>query len=114
MVVVATLFLISLFFVPLFTVVPPHAYGAALIAIGISMIAPIAKIDFSDDTELLPAVLTIILTSFTYNIGIGITAGLLTYPVFKLFAGRGKEVPSSMWLLAVLSLTFYLVYPYRH
>jgi AGZA family xanthine/uracil permease-like MFS transporter len=113
-IVVAALFLLSLFFVPLFTAVPPHAYGTALIIIGIFMIAPIAKIDFTDFTELIPAFLTIALISFTYNIGVGITAGLLSYPFFKLIAGRSREVPLPLWALAALSLLFYIVYPYRH
>lgn len=39
-VVVALLFLLSLFFgPPLFTAVPPHAYGSALIIIGVGMTA---------------------------------------------------------------------------
>lgn len=112
--VVAALFLLSLFFVPLFTVVPPHAYGIALVVIGIFMIAPIAKINFSDRSELIPSLLTIVLISFTYNIGVGMTAGLLSYPVLKVFAGRAREVTLSMWLLAALSLTFYFFYPYKH
>ena len=113
-VVVAALFLISLFFVPLFTAVPPHAFGTALIIIGVFMIAPIAKIDFTDFTELIPAFLTIVLISFTYNIGVGITAGLLSYPFFKVITGRTREVPPPLWVLAALSLLFYLVYPYHH
>lgn len=113
-VVVAALFGLSLFFVPLFTAVPPHAFGTALIIIGVFMIAPIAKIDFTDFTELIPAFLTIVLISFTYNIGVGITAGLLSYPFFKVITGRSTEVPAPLWVLAALSLLFYLVYPYHH
>lgn len=112
--VVAALFALSLFCVPVLTIVPPHAYGTALIAIGIFMIAPVAKLDFSDYTELIPAFLTIVLTCFTYNIGVGVTAGLLSWPLLKLAAGRAKEVRLAQWLLAGLSLTFYLVYPYSH
>ncbi len=111
--VVAGLFACSLFLAPLFTAIPPHAYGIALIAIGILMIAPITQLDFSDYTELIPAFLTIVLISFTYNIGVGMTAGLLTYPVLKLLTGRVKEVPPPMWILAAMSLLFFVVYPYR-
>jgi len=111
--VVAALFLLSLFFAPLTTAVPPHAYGAALVIIGIFMIAPITRINFSDYTELIPAFLTIVLMSFTYNIGVGMTAGLITYPFLKAITGRVREVPRPMWLLAALSLSFYLFYPYR-
>jgi AGZA family xanthine/uracil permease-like MFS transporter len=112
-VVVALLFLLSLFFSPIATAVPPHAYGAALVIIGIFMIEPITRLDFSDYTELIPAFLTIVLMSFTYNIGVGMTAGLITYPLLKTISGRGREVPTAMWLLAALSLLFYLFYPYR-
>ena len=110
--VVAFLFLLSLFFAPLLTSVPPHAYGAALIVIGSFMIAPAATIDFHDPTELIPAFLTISLISFTYNIAVGMTAGIISYPMLKVFSGRGREVPGGLWVLAILSLTFYVFYPY--
>jgi adenine/guanine/hypoxanthine permease len=51
--------------------------------------------------------------SFTYNIGVGITAGLILYPVFKVVAGRYAEVSGGLWVLCALSTLFYLFYPYR-
>ena len=111
--VVAALFLLSLFFAPLLTSVPSHAYGAALIVIGSFMIAPVTKIDVNDPTELIPAFLTISLISFTYNIGVGMTAGIISFPLLKVFSGRSREIPAGLWVLAVLSLTFYIFYPYR-
>ena len=111
--VVAGLFLLSLFLAPLFTAVPPQAYGAVLIVIGSYMIAPIRRIDFDDPTELVPAFLTISLISFTYNIGVGMTAGIITYPLLKSLCGRWREVPGGLWILALLSLSFYVYYPYR-
>ena len=111
--VVAGLFLLALFFAPILTIVPPHAYGTALIVIGIFMISPIAKINFQDYTELVPAFLTITLMIFTYNIGVGMTAGLLSYPLLKTIAGRRQEVPAGMWMFAALALLFYIVYPYK-
>ncbi len=109
--VVAALFVASLFFAPLFTAVPPHAYGIALVAIGILMLAPVATLDFEDYTELIPAFLTIVLISFTYNIGVGMTAGLLVYPVLKLLTGRVREVAPPMWILAAMALAFFVFYP---
>jgi AGZA family xanthine/uracil permease-like MFS transporter len=111
--VIAGLFLMALFFAPVLTVVPPHAYGSALIVIGIFMITPLRSIDFSDYTELVPAFLTIVLMIFTFNIGVGMTAGLLSYPLLKTMAGRYREVPGGMWVFALLSLLFYIFYPYR-
>ena len=111
--VVAGLFLLSLFFAPLLTSIPTHASGVALIAIGILMLAPVTQLDFSDYTELIPAFLTIILISFTYNVGVGMTSGLLLYPILKLITGRVREVPPPLWLLSAMSLVFFLVYPYH-
>jgi adenine/guanine/hypoxanthine permease len=111
--VVAGLFVLSLFFAPLLTAIPAHASGVALVAIGILMVRPITQLDFDDYTELIPAFLTIILISFTYNVGVGMTAGLLLYPVLKLLTGRVREVPPALWVLAAMSLVFFVVYPYR-
>jgi adenine/guanine/hypoxanthine permease len=111
--VVAALFMLSLFFAPLLTAIPAHASGVALVAIGILMVRPITQLNFDDYTELIPSFLTIILISFTYNVGVGMTAGLLLYPVLKLITGRVKEVPPPLWVLAAMSLVFFVVYPYR-
>ncbi len=111
--VVAFLFLVALFLAPLFGAVPPHAYGSVLVVIGAFMIAPIARIDFADYTELVPAFLTIVLMSFTYNIGVGMTGGLVAYPLLKALTGRAREVPRGMWILSALALSFFLFYPYR-
>ncbi len=109
--VVAGLFLLSLFFAPLFTIVPSHAYGIALIVIGSFMIEPIKRIDFDDFTELVPAFLTIVLMIFTYNIGVGMSTGLLTYPLLKVAAGRGREVPAGMWVMALLAVSLFVFFP---
>jgi AGZA family xanthine/uracil permease-like MFS transporter len=111
-VVTAILFLLALFLAPVFTAVPPLAYGPALIVVGVLMLSPIACIKFEDYTELIPAFITVVLMSFTYNIGVGMTAGFILYPFFKLVAGRAREVHPGMWVLGTLSLLFYIFYPY--
>jgi adenine/guanine/hypoxanthine permease len=90
---IAALFILALFFAPLVTAIPPAAYGPALVIIGSMMMAPIAKIDFDDPTESIPAFAVIALISFTYNIGVGITAGLVLYPIFKLVGGAPLRSP---------------------
>lgn len=112
-VVTAILFLMALFFAPLFSAVPPVAYGPALIVVGFLMLEPIAKINFRDYTELIPSFCTIVLMSFTYNLGIGITAGFILYPFFKIISGRTKEIHPGGWILGILSLLFYIFYPYH-
>ena len=111
-VVTAMLFGVSLLFAPTVTSIPPQAYGPALVIVGAMMIAPIRKIDFDDYTELLPAFAIIALMSFTYNIGVGITAGFVLYPWFKVAAGRGREIRPGLWVLNILSMMFFVFYPY--
>jgi len=111
-VVTAMLFGVSLFFAPTVTAIPPQAYGPALVMVGAMMIAPIRKIDFDDYTELLPAFAIIALMSFTYNIGVGIAAGFVLYPWFKVAAGRGREIRPGLWVLNILSTLFFVFYPY--
>ncbi len=111
-VVTALLFLLALFLAPVFTAVPALAYGPALIVVGLLMLSPIACVKFEDYTELIPAFMTVVLMSFTFNIGVGMTAGFVLYPFFKLISGRAREVHPGMWVLGVLSLLFYIFYPY--
>jgi AGZA family xanthine/uracil permease-like MFS transporter len=111
-VVTAFLFLSALFFAPLFTAVPGCAYGAVLIFVGLLMMSPITKLPFNDLTEVIPAFCVVLLMSFTYNLGIGMTAGFVVFPLIKLFSGRVREVPAGMWILAILSALFFIFYPY--
>ena len=106
------LFLLGLFFAPFFVSIPAYAYGPALVLVGSLMIGVARKIDFDDYTELFPAFCTIVLMCFTYNLGIGITAGFVMYPLIKLLTGRVKEVHAGMWVLFTLSVVFYIFYPY--
>ncbi|UCG60387.1 MAG: NCS2 family permease [Candidatus Zixiibacteriota bacterium] len=111
-IVTAFLFLLGLFLAPFLTAVPPCAYGPALIVVGLLMMTTITRLDFTDLTEAIPAFCVIVLMSFTYNLGIGITAGFVVFPIMKIFAGKVREVNAGMWILAVLSLLFFIFYPY--
>jgi AGZA family xanthine/uracil permease-like MFS transporter len=111
-VVVALCFMATLLFSPFIAAIPPQAYGPALIMVGLLMLAPITRIKFDDYTELVPAFAVVALMSFTYNIGIGVTAGFVLYPLCKAAGGRWTEVKPGLWLLAGLSLLFFIFYPY--
>ena len=111
-VITAMLFLLGLFFAPFLTSVPPCAYGPALIVVGLLMMTTITQLKFTDLTEAIPAFCVIVLMSFTYNLGIGITAGFAVFPIMKIFAGRAREVNAGMWILAAISILFFIFYPY--
>ena len=72
------------------------------------MLAQVRNIDFQDLTESIPAFVTIVMMLFTYNIGNGLTAGLVVYPLLKLAAGRWREVRPGTVALAAVCLTYYL------
>lgn len=110
--VTAFLFLIALFFEPFIRIIPPYAYAPSLILVGLLMMFPIARLNFSDLSESIPAMAIIALMSFTYNIGIGMTAGFVLYPVYKILRGQWRAVTPALWILAFLSLLFYIFYPY--
>jgi AGZA family xanthine/uracil permease-like MFS transporter len=111
-VVTAGWFLAALFFAPILSAVPAAAYGPALIVVGMIMVEPAAGLEYRDLTELAPAFITLALMAFTYDLGIGLTAGFVSYAVFKTLSGRAREVSNGMWVLAALSALFYAFYPY--
>jgi AGZA family xanthine/uracil permease-like MFS transporter len=106
----ATLFAASLFFLPLVEPLQQlrYAYGPALIAVGMLMLGSVARINFADLTEVVPAFTTIAMMLFTYNIANGLTAGLILYPLIKLAAGRYRELNAGSVALAILCLVYYL------
>lgn len=110
--VTAVLFLSALFLAPFLTAVPTHAYGPALVIVGLLMVSVITRINMNDLSEFIPAFLVIVLMSFTYNIGVGMTAGFVVYPVLKIFAGRWRELNIGLLILTALSLLFFIFYPY--
>jgi AGZA family xanthine/uracil permease-like MFS transporter len=106
----ALLFAAALFFIPLFAPLQQlhYAYGPALMAVGLLMLASLQRIDFADLTEAVPAVATIAMMLFTYNIANGLTAGLVLYPVFKVLAGRWREIHGGAVVLALLCLVYFV------
>ena len=76
------------------------------------MMAPVTRLNFDDLDEIIPAFTVIVLMSFTYNIGIGMTAGFVVHPLLKLLTGRARDVKAGLWVLATLSLLFFAFYLY--
>jgi AGZA family xanthine/uracil permease-like MFS transporter len=111
-IVTAVLFLLALFLSPFLTMIPKCAYAPALIMVGLLMIEPITKINLQDYTEVIPAFSVVTLMCFTYNIGVGITAGFVLYLFFKLISGKFKDITPGLCVLGILSLLFFIFYPY--
>jgi AGZA family xanthine/uracil permease-like MFS transporter len=103
-------FLASLFFIPLVQPLQAlrYAYAPALIVVGLLMTASARHLQYDDLTELVPAFATIAMMVFTYNIANGLTAGLLLHPIVKVAASRAGEVRPGAWVLAAMSLLYYV------
>ncbi|MCD6163777.1 MAG: NCS2 family permease [candidate division Zixibacteria bacterium] len=110
--VTTIMFCLCLFLSPIFVSVPPAAYGAALIVVGFLMLSPIKDIHFNDYSELFPSAATIALMSFTYNIGFGMAAGFVLYPLFKVCAGKRDELNGGVWVMFVIAILLFVFYPY--
>jgi AGZA family xanthine/uracil permease-like MFS transporter len=110
-VIIALGFLLALFFTHVVTAIPAYAYAPILVIIGATMLSPVKNIDFSDMSDLMPNAIIIFFMVFTLDLGIGITLGLILYPLFKIIAGKTKEINPGMWLFFVLSILFYILKP---
>lgn len=104
-VVTGLLFLLSMIFSPLFLTIPSFAVAPALIIVGFYMMGSVAKIDFNDMTEAIPAFLTILFMPLAYSISEGIVAGVISWTLINLICGKAKEKKISI-LMYVLSIIF--------
>lgn len=98
----AIMFLLALFFSPIFSIIPGEATAPALVLVGLFMMSPIKEIDLSDYTEAIPAFLTIIMMPFAYSIAEGIVFGIVSYVVLKLITGKYKDISIVMFILSIL------------
>lgn len=102
--VVAVLFVLTLFFAPIATAIPGFATAPALVFVACLMVRSLADIDWEDATEFVPAVVVALAMPFTFSITTGIGLGFVVYVVVKSAAGRVAEVPGAAWLIAGLSI----------
>ena len=107
-VVTGLLFLVSIFFAPIFTAIPGFATAPALIFVGFLMVSSVIKVDFSDLTEAVPAYLCMLAMPLMYSIAEGIAMGVVSYVVINLLCGKAKKITPLMYVLAVLFICKYI------
>ena len=110
-VVVGFLFLVAIFFSPLAAIVPAYATSGALLYVAILMLSSMEKLDWTDTTELLPALIMIIMIPLTFSIANGIALGFISYVVMKLFVGDVKKISSGAWFLAIIFMAKFIFLP---
>lgn len=107
-IVSGALFLLALFFSPIFLAIPSFATAPALVVVGFFMMQQVAKIAWNDMLEAIPAFICIFAMPFMYSISEGIAFGVISYVVLYAAAGKAKKITPLMWVLAVLFILKYI------
>lgn len=103
------LFLLAVIFSPLFLTIPSFATAPALIVVGFYMLGAVAKIDFNNLSDGIPAFLTIVAMPLAYSISEGIAIGVISWTLLNLLTGKAREKKISP-LMYVLTVLFILKY----
>lgn len=103
-VIAGLLFIPLLFFAPLIKVVPAIATAPVLVIVGVYMMRPVAKVDWQNFDEAIPAFLALILIPLTYSITQGLIWGLFVYTVIKLIKGEFNQIPVMLWLIDIFAV----------
>lgn len=107
-VVTGFMFLLAIFFAPVFTAIPGFATAPALIFVGFLMVMAVTDIKFDDVTEALPAYLCFLAMPLMYSISEGIAIGVISYTIINVCCGKSKKVTPLMYVLTVLFIAKYV------
>ena len=107
-VTVGLLFLLAIFFSPIAMMVPAYATSGALIYVSILMLSGMEKLDWSDFSELLPALTIIVMIPLTFSIANGIALGFIAYVVLKIGKGDINKISSGAWFLTLIFLSKFI------
>ena len=107
-VTVGMLFLLAIFFAPLASMIPAYATSGALIYVAILMLSSMEKLNWTDLSDLLPALVIIVMMPLTFSIANGIALGFLSYVIIKIFLGQIKAISSGAWFLTIVFLSKFI------
>lgn len=105
------LFLLAMFFTPLYEAVPIEAASPVLVIVGVMMTTQIVNIEWDKLYISIPAFLTIVVMPFTYSIANGIGVGFISFTLLSVFAGRARKLHWIMWLIATLFVLYFAMDP---
>ena len=103
------LFLLSLFFSPIFLAIPSFSTAPALIVVGFLMMQQVTKLDWNNALDAIPAFIAIMAMPFLYSISEGISLGIISYVILNLCAGKAKKISPLMYVLAVVFILKYVL-----
>jgi AGZA family xanthine/uracil permease-like MFS transporter len=103
-IVAGLLFLPFMFLSPLLSIVPSIATATALVIVGVFMMNPVKKINWTNYDDAIPAFLAMILIPATYSITQGIIWGFISWTVIKLVVGKKEEVTPTLILIDIFAI----------
>ena len=101
-IIIGMFFLFAIFFSPIASMVPSYATAGALVYVAILMLGGMERLDWSDNTELLPALIMVIMIPLTFSIANGIALGFISYVVLKLAAKKISDISIGAWFLFMI------------
>ena len=104
-VAVGIFFLLAIFFSPLALMVPAYATAGALIYVAILMLGGMEKLNWGDATDLLPALIIIVMIPLTFSIANGIALGFLSFIILKIASGNMRNISSGAWFLGMIFIS---------
>ena len=107
-VVVGVLFLLATFLSPLAAAIPAYATAGALIYVAILMLSGMESLNWDEQSELLPALIMIVMIPLTFSIANGIALGFLAYVSIKVFVGEISKISSGAWFLTLIFVTKFI------
>lgn len=112
------LFLLSVLFAPLISVVGSIPVGdaflspvtaPALIVVGILMVSHLGDVDFTDIEVSAPVFMTLIFMTLTYSIADGIAVGFVSYGIVSAASKKWKNFTPAMIVLLVVFVAHFLL-----
>ena len=72
------------------------------------MLGGMENLDWSDATELLPALIMIVMIPLTFSIANGIALGFIAYVAMKISVGDLRKISSGAWFLLLVFLAKFI------
>lgn len=103
----AVMFIIAIFFAPIFLAIPGFATTPAMLYVGLLMLSAVKNVSFDGDVaDSIGAFLAIVMMPLTYSIANGIMFGMLAWVVLKLLTGKAKDISAVMWVSVALFVAY--------
>ncbi len=111
-IVTGILFILSIFFAPIFIAIPGFATAPAMIFVGFLMVSLVLKLDFTDLRSSVPAYISMVFLPLMYSVSEGIAFGVISYVVINtvcnLLTDDKREISPLMYVLTILFVCKYV------